>query len=399
MVPRAIIILFLFSFWLLSGSSSIVKAASENLLKVQIQKCDRGKLIVPPNRRLRQRAKIFKTDATYTSGEFDTGSAQFWIPSIECKSEACKSHSLFNPSRSKTFLKNADITWKIEYSDGDKATGYYAQDTIAIGSAKAVNATIGLALTESIGWKYQKRVDGIIGLGFPDKINTHKNRRGENLSYSPPPLIDVLFKQSQIPSRIFSVFFHQPDVKTGEYHFGGVDPNNYSGSITYVDLSLGKDPSYWIIPVENLKLYPDSTSKTQEIVIGGGHAMIDTGSTAIILPHDSVEDFHTKIKNAKFDATRKVWAFPCRFRNLKGSAISITLAGRKFDIQWKYIVGEPTWLKSDYKKQNIDEDYCESWVDVMDKEDTEWILGDAFLTTTYSIFDIDSRRVGFATPK
>ncbi|CAG8440486.1 5085_t:CDS:10 [Ambispora leptoticha] len=389
----------------------IIRDTEDHLIRIPFQKYE------PVTRKLLKR-RLRKAKSTFSSGtfyspiqvgnppqkfhvQFDTGSAELWLPSIECKSAVCQSRGLFDPFKSSTCIMERHSLWDIEYADGDKAEGYYVQDTIWIGGAKADNQTFGLALTESDGWKDQEKIDGVFGLGFSF------NNADIHIPVTP---IETLFNQYQISKRVFAVYFQQPNSKHGEYTFGGIDRTQYNGKINWVHLSKHIDTD-WIIPIDELILYPSSIAAyfpvdsfdyqseddQNGVYIGSGHALIDTGTTSIILPSAIVHEFHTSIPQARYDGETNLWAFPCSFKESDGIAATVVLAKREFNVPWKKVVGEVSWKKEEMAGV-IDEDYCESWVNAMDEDDNEWILGAAFLTTTYTVFDMDSKKIGFATP-
>jgi hypothetical protein len=70
---------------------------------------------------------------------FDTGSSLLWVFGSKCRVEkkkgnACKDHSLYQPSHSSTYTKRAGL-FRIEYEIGF-ASGHYVSDTVSIGTNK-----------------------------------------------------------------------------------------------------------------------------------------------------------------------------------------------------------------------------------------------------------------------
>jgi hypothetical protein len=63
---------------------------------------------------------------------FDTGSSNFWVPSVMCEDRACLSHERFNASLSQTYSSNR-TPFTIQYGTGSME-GIFSMDTLRIGS-------------------------------------------------------------------------------------------------------------------------------------------------------------------------------------------------------------------------------------------------------------------------
>ncbi|MGH0160378.1 UNVERIFIED_CONTAM: hypothetical protein FKN15_039302 [Acipenser sinensis] len=61
---------------------------------------------------------------------FDTGSANLWVPSIYCNSNACSNHNKFNPNLSSTY-RSTSQTVAIQYGTGSM-TGLLGYDTVTV---------------------------------------------------------------------------------------------------------------------------------------------------------------------------------------------------------------------------------------------------------------------------
>lgn len=67
--------------------------------------------------------KAFKID-------FDTGSADLWIPSINCTSAACVPHTKYDPSASSTSISVPNNKLSIRYGDGSTTVGSVWSDVV-----------------------------------------------------------------------------------------------------------------------------------------------------------------------------------------------------------------------------------------------------------------------------
>uniref|UniRef100_A0A8C3YW62 Peptidase A1 domain-containing protein n=1 Tax=Catagonus wagneri TaxID=51154 RepID=A0A8C3YW62_9CETA len=70
------------------------------------------------------------TPPQHFSVVFDTGSADTWVPSIYCQSNACATHNIFDPFQSTTFEFPGFIV-DLHYAVGT-ITGFLGHDTIQV---------------------------------------------------------------------------------------------------------------------------------------------------------------------------------------------------------------------------------------------------------------------------
>ncbi|KAI8085933.1 aspartic peptidase domain-containing protein [Gilbertella persicaria] len=146
----------------------------------------------------------------------------------------------------------------------------------------------------------------------------------------------------------------------GEIDFGGIDRNRYEGELNYVDAI---DSSYWMMAMDKVQLGSDHTFDDRK-------GIIDSGSTLIIMPQKDAKEYHKKVKGA-FSNGDGTWSLPCRYVD-----------------QLQPLVIHPN---------NI---HCLSGISEQDIEETDtWILGDVFLKSFYTVFDLGNKKIGFATAK
>uniref|UniRef100_A0A2K5EG18 Gastricsin n=1 Tax=Aotus nancymaae TaxID=37293 RepID=A0A2K5EG18_AOTNA len=96
---------------------------------------------------------------------FDTGSSNLWVPSVYCQSQACTSHSRFNPSASSTYSSNGQ-TFSLQYGSGS-LTGFFGYDTLTVQSIQVPNQEFGLSENEPGTNFVYAQFDGIMGLAYP----------------------------------------------------------------------------------------------------------------------------------------------------------------------------------------------------------------------------------------
>ncbi|EMP30867.1 Gastricsin [Chelonia mydas] len=101
---------------------------------------------------------------------FDTGSSNLWVPSTYCQSQACTTHTLFNPSASSTYSSETYTSdgqnFSLQYGSGS-LTGVFGYDTVTIEDVSITKQEFGLSETEPGTNFVYAQFDGILGLGFP----------------------------------------------------------------------------------------------------------------------------------------------------------------------------------------------------------------------------------------
>uniref|UniRef100_A0A8D0ADM3 pepsin A n=1 Tax=Sander lucioperca TaxID=283035 RepID=A0A8D0ADM3_SANLU len=287
---------------------------------------------------------------------FDTGSSNLWVPSIYCNTAACNNHKKFNPGASSTYRNNGGAL-SIRYGTGSM-TGILGYDTVTVGGLPVTNQIFGLSESEAPFMQYM-RADGILGLAYP------------RLSASgATPVFDNMMQEGLVNQDLFSVYLssnaHQGSVVT----FGGIDPNHYSGAISWIPLS---NELYWQITV-------DSVTVNGQVVAcqGGCQAIVDTGTSLIVGPQSSISNI-----NQMVGATSQNGDYMVNCNSISQMPdVTFHIHGQEFTIPG-----------SAYVRQS---QYYGCRTGFGNGGDSLWILGDVFIRQYYSIFNRAQNMVGLA---
>ncbi|KAJ2852697.1 hypothetical protein IWW36_000054 [Coemansia brasiliensis] len=302
--------------------------------------------------------------------DLDTGSGDVWLAGEEC--EVCSHHKKFNPRKSSTY-KAEGRKWGISYGDGSFATGYTIRDTVSIGNLKVPNQVIGLATSESRAYQ-QDTVDGLLGLSY------------SGVSFIPgvTTFLDNIHKNSYLKDPIFSVYIREKDKDdyAGEYLFGDVDKSKFEGDLTWVPLST---PKFWEVMLDGVALNVEGVGR-EEIEISGP-AILDTGTTLIVMNEKQATEFHRGIPSAE-NSDIYGWILPCNTEQLVPGNLTFTIGGVDFSVPVKNLVREPV--------KGLD-GWCFSAV--TSGSPNFVILGDVFMRSNYVAFDRGNARVGIAPSK
>jgi len=295
--------------------------------------------------------------------DFDTGSSDLWVPSSSCTSSGCSPHHKYSASSSSTSSKKSG-TFSIEYGDGSTASGPIYTDTVTVAGLSATSQYFSAVTSESSSFSSDPE-DGILGLAF-EAIS----------SLGEPPYFQTLVSEGKVSSSVFAFRLAESG---SELYLGGTDSSKYSGAITYVSLTSA---TYW--------LTTGSVIVNGKTVISSNPSIIDTGTTLIVGPSSSVGTFYSAFGGKACttstcgSGSSGYYYYPCNSEPT---------------VSFKF--GSATWTISgtDFNLGQVTTSSCVGAVVASSGlPDNAWIMGDTFLKSVYSVYDVGNKRVGFATP-
>ncbi|KAI8090000.1 rhizopuspepsinogen precursor [Halteromyces radiatus] len=250
---------------------------------------------------------------------FDTGSSDLWFPSNLCL--LCGKHARFNPSKSSTYSSGL-LPWIIQYGDGSSATGIIGKDNVDIGGIVVKDQTIQMALHESSSFQTGPN-DGLLGLGF------------SSLATVPGTItpVDNMIKQKLIKDPIFGVYLGKQSAHGGgEYTFGGINPARYQGKLTTVPVDNSQ--GFWGVDVTSMVTLGNSSSSAKTPLTGSFHAIIDTGTTLVVLQ----KNIATKVAAHYHAQENSDGTYTIDCDGSKLDPLGITLGGTVFEIPGEDLV-------------------------------------------------------------
>jgi hypothetical protein len=284
----------------------------------------------------------------------DTGASTSWAMSSDCTSAPCGLHNSFGSSDSSS-LKLTKNQFSIGYSTGS-VKGVVASDTVSVGDL-TMPFQFGLA-SEITDEFMHFPFDGILGLARND---------GRTKTF-----LNTIKDAKLLQANLFAFYLGRasdgPNV--GELSFGAVNTDKFEGDITYTDLT-DKDGN-WIIPM-------DALSYNGNDAVGSLPAYMDTGTTYMFGPPDTVRKFHDAIPGAE-TSDNVTYTVPCNVAHEPVAQFS----GVGFTIS------KDDWLSPP------NNGICTSNIYGIEVLSGSWLIGGTFLKNVYSVFDNDHARIGFA---
>ncbi|KAG2214057.1 hypothetical protein INT46_004972 [Mucor plumbeus] len=301
---------------------------------------------------------------------FDTGSSDLWVVSSKCASDICKSHQKFDLQASNTYeyLENEEAEQdggsfiQVEYGTGS-IQGHVGKDLVALANNQILLQDQVIVDAFDISRNFiNSPFHGIFGLGLNDLSS----------SKSSSPLYTML-EQDILQEPIFAIYSQH---NAGEIDFGTVDPSRFIGKINYVEVI---DTSYWMMATNRIQF--------GSIAFENRKAIIDSGSTMIIMSNQDANAYHSQIEGAHSNGDG-TWSFPCKVVNQLEPLI-IQLDNIELVIPSKKLFLTP--MSSSSKKCLSGVSGQQVGQEEENKENT-WILGDVFLKEFYTIRICYSQR-------
>lgn len=274
-------------------------------------------------------------------------------------------HKHFDSAKSSTYKTNG-THFNITYGSG-AVVGYLGQDTTTVAGLLAKNSTFGqITRLEGISFVASK-FDGILGMAWP------------TISVERCPLIfDLLYKQGQVASNSFSFYLTKKAGQDGSsLVLGGVNPAYATEPFKYYKLKM---QNYWLVEMTDV-VFNGTSYKN-----GTLSAIIDTGTSVIAGPKHVID--------------KMTEAFgPGKEKQVDCSTID-SLPDLIFSFGGDKYVLKPV----DYILQVAEGSKTVCIVgliglDLPPQLGEAFILGDSFIKTYYTHFDVANSQVGFARAK
>ncbi|XP_047451648.1 gastricsin-like [Mugil cephalus] len=300
---------------------------------------------------------------------FDTGSANLWVDSTHCNTQACNTHKKFNPQQSSTYSSNGQ-TFYLPYGAGS-LNGVFGYDTVNVGGIVISNQEIGLSTNEPGQNFVVAQFDGILGLSYPAI-----SAGGET------PVFDNMMSQRLLNADIFAFYLSRNGQQGSVLSFGEVDQNMYRGQIYWTPVT---SETYWQIGVQGFQINNQETGWCSQ----GCQAIVDTGTSMLTAPSQVIGGIMQSI-GAQRNQYGQYMVNCAQINNLP--TLSFVISGVAFPLPPSAYIMQHYQNGYQFCSVGITPTYLPSH-----NGQPLWIFGDVFLREYYSVYDRAYNRVGFAT--
>ncbi|KAJ1330672.1 hypothetical protein BSLG_009124 [Batrachochytrium salamandrivorans] len=289
--------------------------------------------------------------------QFDTGSANLWVPSTRCPDLGCINHARFDATLSSTW-NSVPGKFSIDYGSGS-ITGVMASDVFSIAGLTVPSQVFAESVTSPGSTFQTTKFDGVLGLGL----------QAIALNNAVTPLSNMV-SQGLIPMGLFSLYLTKNSAVGSTLTLGGVDTSHIDGALMWLNLSQRK---YWQV---------DLTAATLNgtTLVNNAQVVFDSGTSLIAIPPDFAAKIHQILGAIPYK--NGLFLVPCTGL----PPITFVLAGAPFTLNNEdYVMPFGFgWCVSSFVGLNVS---------------GFWILGDSFLKHYYTVFDAENGRIGLAKPK
>lgn len=274
---------------------------------------------------------------------FDTGSCEFWIPSIHCTTTRCLTHERY--SISNTYEQYNGATMSIQYLSG-KVQGEMAKETIHLGDMEVSGQIIGIAKDVQIPLLDEVIWDGILGLAYPNA-----NLKRQKIK----PLFDTIIAQNLLKNKgEKNQFAYYLGPEKGAISFGGADMK-YKRSVQdeFIWAPISEE-NYWTIALidvrieENDFISSDRNRKNRKKLCPDGcKAIIDTGTYLIYGPSEVLQNYFHEMSLDSCERKKDLPNLVFEFRG-EGDSKSIELVITPEDYVLQFKIDDQVIIKSNY---------------------------------------------------
>jgi hypothetical protein len=301
----------------------------------------------------------------------DSGSADLWVGSESCQSQAgggCGNHKFLGNQTSSSFVDTGS-PFQVTYGTGQVA-GDIVTDDISIAGLKLPAHTFGVANVESVDFSSDTTpFDGLMGLA--------QSTLSQQQTLTP---VESLAKAKLIQDAIVSYKISRlaDNLNDGEITFGGLDSTKFNAQ-TLVTVPNVNTQGFWEASLDAVTVNGVDTGLT------GRTTILDTGTTLMVVPAADAQTIHDQIKGAKSDG-QGGFVVPCTLKD----SVALTYGGQAFTIDPRDIAFQPV------DATNPDGNCFSGITAGQIGGATEWLVGDVFLKNAYFSTDVTKNTVSLA---
>lgn len=335
---------------------------------------------------------------------FDTGSNILWVPSIDCKSCRINSNK-FDYEKSKTFI-NTNRKKIINYAIGS-VEGTISKDSISLDKFDKI-MDYNFLLVDKESNLNNTKADGVLGIGINNEGDKHNSLI--ELMYDQKiinePIITVILSNIEENNRIYFGNIIDYDLKSNndsKFKARIAAKNNYYDFLKRSKFSfchVKSNIAYWACEITELNYYTNENNKDNKKNVKNSFdkevitktAVFDTGTSYLIIPFNDLKNIVKKFM--LFAINQK-----CSLKEY-GQLVCMCGSNKDFpDLEFSIGNGKIK-LKSQELIDFYEDEVYQCHFQIMttlDKNFNIWILGDTLLRSLIIEFNMNERKISYAS--
>ncbi|KAH8895042.1 aspartic proteinase precursor [Thozetella sp. PMI_491] len=315
----------------------------------------------------------------------DTGSSDLWVNTPSSKlcltrTSPCAFAGTYSANSSSTYGYVGSY-FNISYVDGSGASGDYVTDTFTMGGQTLDKLQFGIGYTSS-------SAQGILGIGY--EVNEVQVGRAGLSPYKNLP--SQLVADGKIKSNAYSLWLNDLDANTGSILFGGVDTEQYTGSLKTLPIQTQSGVyAEFLITLTGIQL-SNNVSIANDIALA---VLLDSGSSLTYLPDTMVQSIYQAV-GAEYDANDGAAYVPCSLANNQ-STISFTFSDPTITVEMNELVLD--LVTASGKRPTFQNGVTACLFGIAPAGAGTNVLGDTFLRSAYVVYDLENNAISLAQTK
>lgn len=305
--------------------------------------------------------------------QIDTGSADLWIANTRCRSCNTSALGLFDEDSSKTW-SSTDSTAQIIYGLG-AVQADLGTDTVKLGSVELQEFLFG-SVADQYDVTYPSS-SGVLGMAFSFASN-----------FGNRTFVSESFMRGVIDEPVFALKLgnyindsKHEKIHSNELTIGGYDNKAFTGSINWIP---GISLLFWEVPLDGIIVGRYALQADSYVP-----AILDSGTTLAYGPPRQVKELYSLFP--EIDTLEDLYVFPCH----SIPDVSFVINGQIYSIQKSDLIIDVT--RDDFGRE-VCVGSIQPIVLAQDSNEAVWLLGDVFLKSVYSIYDLKENKIGLAHP-
>lgn len=314
---------------------------------------------------------------------------------VQMASQPCYKYGVFDKKISENFNETKE-EFHVKYFDKTMADGFWSKDDFRIGdNYNLSDFEFGLGLSSNSSM-------GVLGLSIPD----FKVKKGM-IEYDHDNFLMKLHKDGFISRRVFSLWPNEQQSIGGKILFGAVDYAKFEPPLITMKMINSENPGNYIerfeLMLTDIGLHKNDSEDTLSLFDRSesykGHytgALIDSGAGFNFLPTELFDELTSQLNYIKIEPTNQYLVECIDGDDDSDISLSFKFASTTFTIPFRnFLSPKPSFYnKYSNTKSPNGKDYC--LLNIMEQENNYTILGQSFLRSVYTVFDMDKMEISMA---